>query len=105
MPREVNKVFIGYPLDLGGGSSSPLGPLGPPRALKYFGLPMVNPRRPPLPPNKPYHWQLNYHEYVKDFDKDAYARVFKATFKANGEIEDAKIVNMFTFTLKDIVFN
>jgi hypothetical protein len=31
---------------------------------------MVNPSTPPLPPNRPYHRPLNYHEYVKDFDLD-----------------------------------
>jgi hypothetical protein len=31
-------------------------------------LPMVNPGRPPLPPNRPYHQPLNYHEYVEDSD-------------------------------------
>jgi hypothetical protein len=40
-------------------------------------LPMMNPRRPPLPPNKPYHWPLNYLEYVKDIDLDAHVKVFK----------------------------
>jgi hypothetical protein len=39
MPKKVNKVFVGQPLDLGGGNSHSLRPLGP---LGYFGLPMVN---------------------------------------------------------------
>jgi hypothetical protein len=37
--RELNKVFVSQPLDLGRGNSDPLGPRGPPR---YFGLLMVN---------------------------------------------------------------
>jgi hypothetical protein len=51
---------------------------------------MVNPWRPPLPPNRPYCWPLNYLEYVKDFDPNVHVRVFKATIRRNGEIEDAK---------------
>jgi hypothetical protein len=60
---------------------------------------MVNPGRPPLPPNKPYCQPLNYLQYVKDFDTNAHVRVFKA----NGETKHAKIVNMFNFIFRDIV--
>jgi hypothetical protein len=42
---------------------------------------------------------------VKDFDPYAHVKVFKVAIKANGKTEDAKIVNMFNFTLKDIVSN
>jgi hypothetical protein len=66
---------------------------------------MVNLGRPPLPLNRPYHWPLNYLEYVKIFDPNVHVEVFKATIKANNEIDDAKIVNMFSFTLKDIMFD
>jgi hypothetical protein len=38
---------------------------------------MVNPGRPPLPPNKPYRWPLNYSKYVKDFDPNAHVTVLK----------------------------
>ncbi len=48
IPREVNIIFVSQPSNLGGGSSNP------PRLPRYVGLPMVNPSRPPLPPNKPY---------------------------------------------------
>ncbi len=58
----------------------------------------------PLPPNMPYCWPLNYLEYVKDFDPNVHVRVFKATIRTNGETEDAKIVNLFSFTLRDIMF-
>ncbi len=64
-------IFVGRPLNPKGGG---LGPLRPPRPLRplepsrYFGLPMMNLGRPPLPPNRPYHWPLNYLEYVKDID-------------------------------------
>jgi hypothetical protein len=60
---------------------------------------MVNPGRLPLPPNIPYRWPLNYLEYVKDFDPYAHVRVFKIAIRANSEIDDAKIVNLFSFTL------
>jgi hypothetical protein len=49
MPRKVNMIFVGYPSDLGGGGGlDRLRPLGPPRPLGYFGLPTVNPRKPPF---------------------------------------------------------
>jgi hypothetical protein len=37
---------------------------------------MVNPSRPPLPPNKSYRQPLNYLEYVKDFDLNVHVKVF-----------------------------
>jgi len=49
MPRKVNKIFVGHPSNPTGGGSRP------PRPSRYFGLPMMDPNRPPLPPNKPYH--------------------------------------------------
>jgi hypothetical protein len=42
---------------------------------------------------------------VKDSDLDAHVRVFKIAIKANGETYDAEIVNLFSFTLKDIMFD
>jgi len=66
---------------------------------------MVNPSKPPLPPNKPYHQPFNYPEYEKDFELDAHVKKFKAAIKINGDIEDAKIVNMFNFILKDTMFD
>ncbi len=66
---------------------------------------MVNLGRPLLPPNKPYCRPLNYPKYMKDSNLDAHVKVFKATIKANGETEDAKIVNMFNFTHKNIMFD
>jgi hypothetical protein len=66
---------------------------------------MVHTCKPPLPPNKPYHRPFNYLEYVKDFDPHAHVKIFKVAIKANSEIDDAKIVNIFSFTLKDIVTN
>ncbi len=40
---------------------------------------------------------------MKDFDPNAHVRVFKAAIRSNGEIKDAKIVNMFTSAFKDII--
>ncbi len=55
---------------------------------------MMDPNRPPLPPNKPYHRPLNYLEYMKNSNQDVHVRVFKATIKINGERKHAKIVNL-----------
>jgi hypothetical protein len=66
---------------------------------------MVHPSRPPLTPSRPYRWPLNYLEYVKDYIPDVHVKVFKATIRANSEIDDAKQINLFNFTLKDIVFD
>jgi len=40
---------------------------------------------------------------VKDFDPKAHVKVLKAIIRANGEIGDVEIVNMFSFTLKDTI--
>jgi hypothetical protein len=66
---------------------------------------MVHLGKPPLPPSRLYCRPLNYHEYVKDYDPDARVRVFKATIKTHNETNDAKIVNLFNFTLRNIVFH
>jgi hypothetical protein len=86
MPREVDMIFVGRPLDPGGGG---LGPTRPPKPLRYFGLPMMNLGRPPLPPNMPYHQPLNYPKYAKDVDPNVRVKVFKVAIKANGETDDA----------------
>ncbi len=100
IPQKVNTIFVSQPLNLKGSGLDPPRPLGP---LGYFGLPMVNPSMPPLPLNRPYCWPLNYPKYVKNFDPNAHVRVFKATIKANNETNDAKIINLFSFTFRDIV--
>jgi hypothetical protein len=66
---------------------------------------MVHPGRPPLLVDKPYCQPLNYPEYVKDSNPNVHVKVFKVAIRANSGIDDAKIVNMFSFTLRDIVFN
>jgi hypothetical protein len=65
----------------------------------------MNPSIPPLPPNTSYYQPLNYPKCVKDFDPGAYVKVFLKTIKINGETKDAKIINLFSFTFKDIVSN
>ncbi len=63
----------------------------------------------PMWPGKYFLPSLGWHswlsEYVKKFDLDVHVKVFKATIRTNGKIEDAKNFNMFSFTLKDIVYN
>ncbi len=76
MPKKVDKIFVGHPLDLGGRGIDPLKPPGPLRPSRYFGLPMMNLCKPPLPPNMPYCRPFNYHEYVKDYDPNAHVTVF-----------------------------
>ncbi len=41
--------------------------------------------------------------YVKDSDLNVNVKVFEVAIKVDGETKYAKIVNMFSFTLKDIV--
>jgi len=48
---------------------------------------------------------INYLGYVKDSNPNVHVIVSKATIRANGEIKDEEIVNLFSFTLKDIMFN
>jgi len=70
-----------------------------------FLLPVVNQGIPPLPPNKPYCQPLKYTKYVKDFDPNVHVRVFKIVISVNGETKDAKIVNLFSFTLKNTLYD
>ncbi len=105
MPKKVNNFFASQPLDERKCDSNPRRPPRPPRLPRYFGLPMVHPSRPPLPPNRPYCWPLDYPEYVKDFDPNAHVSVCKVAIKINSETNDAKIVNLFSFTVRNIVSN
>ncbi len=66
---------------------------------------MVNPGRPPLPPKRPYHRPLNYPKYVEDSNPDVHVKVLKAAIRINSETNDAKIANLFSFPLKDLVSN
>ncbi len=83
IPKEVNIIFDNQPSDPWGSDSYP------PRPPRYFGLPMVNLSKPPLPPNKPYRWPLNYLEYVKDFDANVHVRMFQVVIRENNETYDA----------------
>jgi hypothetical protein len=60
---------------------------------------------PPLPPSRPYCQPFNYPKYVKDFDPNDHVKVFKVSIKTNSEINDAKIINLFSFTFKVTIFN
>ncbi len=100
----MNKLFANQPSDLRGGGLDPPRPPRAPRPLGSFGLPTENPSMPPLPPNRPYRWPFNYHEYVKDFNPNAHVKVFKSAIRANTEIDDVEIVSLFNFTLEDIMF-
>ncbi len=66
---------------------------------------MMNLSKPPLPPNMFYCQPLNYLEYVKDSDPNVHVKVFKVAIIANGETNDAEIINLFNFTFKDIMSN
>jgi hypothetical protein len=48
--------------------------------------------------------KLQYPTYVKYNDLDVHIRMFKKAMKANGEIMETDIINMFGFTLKDNIF-
>jgi len=45
--------------------------------------------------------KLQYPTYVKDIDMDAHIITFKKTIKANVEIVEFDIINLFGFTLKN----
>jgi hypothetical protein len=66
---------------------------------------MVNPSKPPLPPNRPCCRPLNYLEFVKKIDLNVHVRIFKVAIKTNSETDDVEIVNLFNFTLRDTMFN
>ncbi len=100
MPKWSNKVFVKQPSYPWGGRPIPPEPPRPLGLSSYFGLPMMNPGRPPLPVNKPYRQPLNYHEYVNNSNPNVHVRVFKTAIKANGETEDVKIVDMLKFYLQ-----
>jgi hypothetical protein len=52
---------------------------------------MVNPGRPPLPPNRLYHQPLNYHEYVKDYDPNAHGMYHTNFHTRNHNVETCRI--------------
>ncbi len=48
---------------------------------------------------------MNHPKYKKNFDLDAHVRVFKVAMKANGEMIDEEIANLFNFMLRDNTSN
>jgi hypothetical protein len=58
--------------------------------------------QPIVPYFKPYNEPLNYFKYKNDYNPTVHVWVFKATIKANGEIIDEKITNLFNFTLRNM---
>ncbi len=57
-----------------------------------------------LEPTTKLYKKLQYPTYVKNTNLDAHIKVFKKSIKANGEMMEANIVNLFRFTLKDSNF-
>ncbi len=47
--------------------------------------------------------KLQYPTYVKDSDHDVHIKVLKKTIQTNGETMEVDIVNLFSFTLQDII--
>jgi hypothetical protein len=58
-----------------------------------------------MPYLKPFRQALNYLEYEKKSNPNAHVQIFEAIIKANGEMINEKIVNIFNFTLKDNASN
>ncbi len=77
-------VSLVKPLYLLGGGSWPLGPPRPPRS---YGFPYMDLDKPLIPPIRPHKKPFNYPKYVKFFDLNVKVRIFKATIRANGEID------------------
>jgi len=48
--------------------------------------------------------KLQYPTYVKNTDPNAHIKVFKKAIKANGEIVESNIINLFGYILKDNIF-
>lgn len=51
--------------------------------------------------SRPFKKPFNYPIYKKDSNLDVHVRIFKATIKANYEMIDEEIANLFNFTSKD----
>jgi len=48
--------------------------------------------------------KFQYPTYVKNINPNAHIKIFKKVIKANGEIVESNIINMFGFTFKDGIF-
>ncbi len=55
------------------------------------------------PTSKLPYQKLQYPTYVKDINPNDHIRVFKKTIRANGEIVEANIINLFSFILQDCI--
>jgi hypothetical protein len=53
------------------------------------------------PTTKLPYWKLQYPTYVKNTNPNVHIRIFKKAIKTNGEIMEANIINLFSFTLWD----
>ncbi len=104
----------GTSLERGSHYQDPFGrlPLDPPIGL--YRWPTRNPRifMPPWyplvivwyePTNKIPYWKLQYLTYVKDINPNVHIKVIKKVIRANGEIVEANIINLFGFILQDIL--
>jgi hypothetical protein len=122
----VPTSFVHQPLDGGQprdspGRNSPKGypPRGPPfnPLVGLFRWPTLDPHmfippwyQPPIvqlvlePTTKRPYMKLQYPTYVKDTNSDAHIKMFKKAIKANGEIVEVDIINMFGFTFIDSMF-
>jgi len=121
LPTYVPKGFTHQPLDGGQPGDSPRRnpPKGPPfnPHVRSYGWPTPNLHMfiPPwyqplivqLVPNSitklPYR-KLQYPTYVKNTNPNAHIRVFKKAIKVNGETMEADIIDLFSFTLMDSIF-
>jgi hypothetical protein len=60
---------------------------------------------PNLPPVVPTNQKsLPYPIYSVGIDLDAHVQVFQKAIQAKGERNDPNIINLFCFTLKDVLF-
>ncbi len=75
------------------------------RTFRIFWITNGESKQTTITPNRPYCRPFNYPKYVKDSNPNVHVRVFKVAMRANGETKDAKIINLFSFTFRDIVFN
>jgi hypothetical protein len=57
----------------------------------------------PKPTIKLPYKKLQYPTYVKDTDPNVHIIMFEKAIKANGEIVEVDIINLFGFTLKDSI--
>ncbi len=74
-------------------------------SLKPLGGATITSMQQVVPYSKPFRRPLNYLEYKKNHDLDAHVQVFKIAIKANDEMVDEEITNLFNSTLRDNAFD